>query len=225
MKTALPRAETSIDKLYRIATASQLTGIPVQTMRAWESRHAVVQPTRDAGNVRLYRPADIERLLLGGGCKVLVVGPALASVPEAAWRARSDVRVQACWSTLADAEAKSLTSMDVVIVDEPVLRNDLPAALRQLRSATQAPVVIATYGFVSRQILSRLDKANFIALATPADPEQIARICQLGLSISPTPPAASSQRLMHSAAPRRCASSAAQPVALQGAVRMSKSLG
>ena len=134
---------------------------------------------------------------------MLVVGPAPASVIEAAWRARSDVRVQACWSTLADAEAKSLTSVDVVVVDEPVLRNDRPAALRQLRSATQAPVVIATYGFVSRQILSRLDKANVIALATPADPAQIARICQLGVSISPTPPAASSQRLMHLAAPRR----------------------
>ena len=96
MKTASSRTETSIDGLYRIATASQPTGIPVQTIRAWESRHAVVQPTRNAGNVRLYRRADIERLLLGGGCKVLVAGPSLASVLKAAWRAKSDVRVQAC---------------------------------------------------------------------------------------------------------------------------------
>ncbi|MBC7729677.1 MAG: MerR family transcriptional regulator [Microbacteriaceae bacterium] len=43
---------------------SKLTGIPVPTLRVWESRHAVVQPTRNAGNVRLYRRADIERLAL-----------------------------------------------------------------------------------------------------------------------------------------------------------------
>ena len=64
MKTALSRFETSIDGLYPIATASQLTGIPVKTILAWESRHAVVQPTRNAGNVRLYRRPDIERSLL-----------------------------------------------------------------------------------------------------------------------------------------------------------------
>jgi len=59
-----PGADASIDGLYRIATVSSLTGIPVPTLRVWESRHAVVQPMRNAGNVRLYRRADIERLLL-----------------------------------------------------------------------------------------------------------------------------------------------------------------
>ena len=240
MKTAPSSADRSIDGLYRIATVSHLTGIPVQTIRVWESRHAVVQPTRSAGNVRLYRRADIERLSLvkaavdagqaistvaalterqlkarfkdtpapvakarKTSCRVLVVGRALASVLKTAWKARSDVQVQASVPTLADTESGSLPAVDAVIVDAPVLRNDLAAALRQLRSATQAPVVIVVYGFGSRQILSRLDNANVIALASPADPAQIARICQLGLAIDPTPPAAFSQMLMHSAAARR----------------------
>ncbi len=245
MKTVSSSADTSIDGLYRIATVSHLTGIPVQTLRVWESRHAVVQPTRSAGNVRLYRRADIERLSLvkaavdagqaistvaaltdrqikarfkdapvsaaakarKAGCRVLVVGTALASVLKTAWKARSDVRVQASLPTLADidpdSEPESLPSVDAVIVDAPVLRNELPAALRQLRTATHAPVVVVVYGFASRQILSRLDNANVIALAAPADPAQIARICQLGLSINPAPPAAFSQMLMHSAAARR----------------------
>ena len=64
MKALLPRADAVIDGLYRIATVSNLTGIPVPTLRVWESRHAVVQPARNAGNVRLYRRADIERLAL-----------------------------------------------------------------------------------------------------------------------------------------------------------------
>ncbi len=244
MKTVSPSADTSLDGLYRIATVSHLTGIPVQTIRVWESRHAVVQPTRSASNVRLYRRADIERLSLvkaavdagqaigtvaaltdrqlkarfkdapvsatataakarKAGCRVLVVGLAMASVLKTAWKARSDVRVQASLPSLADTDLAALPSVDAVIVDAPVLRNDLPAALRQMRTATRAPVVIVVYGFGTRQILSRLDNANVIALAAPADPAQIARICQLGLSIDPTPPAAFSQRLMHSAAVRR----------------------
>ncbi len=252
MKIAPSSADTSIDGLYRIATVSHLTGIPVQTIRVWEARHAVVQPTRNASNVRLYRRADIDRLSLikaavdagqaistvaaltdrqikarfkdapisaiasaakarKAGCKVLVVGSALASVLKTAWKARSDVRVQASLPTLAeldanlepDTESGSLPSVDAVIVDTPVLRNDLPAALRLLRAATRAPVVIVVYGFGSRQLLSRLDNANVIALAAPADPAQIARICQLGLAIDPTPPAAFSQMLMHSARARR----------------------
>ena len=137
------------------------------------------------------------------GCRVLVYGSELASVLKTAWKARSDVRVQTSLPTLAGTEPWTLPSFDAVIVDAPVLRNDLPAALRQIRTATQAPVVVVVYGFGSRQVLARLDNANVIALAAPVDPAQIARICQLGLSIDPAPTAAFSQMLMHSAAARR----------------------
>ena len=240
MTNVSPSVDTSIDGLYRIATVSQLTGIPVQTLRVWESRHAVVQPTRSAGNVRLYRRADIERLTLvkaavdagqaistlaalsdrqikarfkdaplpaakarSASCRVLVVGSALAGVLKQAWKARSDVRVQASVLTLAGTQTASLPTVDAVIVDAPVLRNDLLADLMSLRTSIRAPVIIVVYGFGSRQILSRLDSANVIALSAPADPAQIARICQLGLAIDPTPPAAFSQLLLHSAAARR----------------------
>lgn len=240
MKVDSSSNANSIDGLYRIATVSHLTGIPVQTIRVWESRHAVVQPMRTAGNVRLYQRTDIERLSIvkvavdagqaistvaaltnrqikarfkdgpvpeakarKASCRVLVVGSAMGVALQTAWKARSDVRVQAGLPTLADMDTTSLPAVDAVIIDAPVLRNDLPAALRQLRSAVEAPVVIVVYGFGSRQILSRLDNANVIALAAPADPAQIARICQLGLAIDPAPPAAFSQMLMHSAAARR----------------------
>lgn len=239
MKTTPSSADDSIDGRYRIATVSHLTGIPVQTIRVWESRHAVVQPTRSEGNVRLYRRADIERLSLVKAavdagqaigtvaaltdrqikarfkdapspaktratcCRVLVYGSALASVLKTTWKSRSDVRVQASLPTLADTDPGTLPSVDAVIVDAPVLRNDLPAVLRQLRSQTKAQVVIVIYGFGNRQLLARLDTANVIALAAPADPAQIARICQLGMSVDSKPPAAFSEMLMRSAAARR----------------------
>ena len=156
MKTVPSSADASIDGLYRIATVSHLTGIPVQTIRVWESRYTVVQPTRSSGNVRLYRRADIARLSLvkaavdagqaistvaaltdrqlkarfkdappaattarTTGCRVLVCGSALASVLKTAWKARSDVRVQASLPTIADTELASLPSVDAVIVDVP----------------------------------------------------------------------------------------------------------
>ena len=125
---------------------------------------------------------------------------------KTAWHARSDVRVQAslpALPALPDAGFDSLPSVDAVIVDAPALSDALLAALRPLRAATRAPVVIVVYGFGSRRILSRLDNANVIALAAPTDPAQIARICQLGLSIDTTPPSDFSQMLMRSAGPRR----------------------
>jgi MerR family transcriptional regulator, light-induced transcriptional regulator len=245
MKAAPPIADTAIDGLYQIAAVSKLTGIPVPTLRIWESRHAVVEPTRNAGNVRLYRRADVERLSLikaavdaghaistvapltnrqikarytsqavpltkarQARCRVLVCGAALAAVLKTAWHTRSDVRVQGVLPGLAGLAVPDLDSLppvDAVIVDAPVVNNALPAVLRQLRAATKAPVVIVVYGFGSRQALARLDAANVIALAAPTDPAQLARICQLGLAIDPTPPTAFSQMLMHSAAPRRYA--------------------
>ncbi len=64
MKSPVTLASAPAAGLYRIATVSNLTGIPIPTIRVWESRHAVVRPTRNAGNARLYRRADIERLSL-----------------------------------------------------------------------------------------------------------------------------------------------------------------
>ena len=240
MKTASRSADSSIDGRYRIATVSALTDIPVSTIRVWEARHAVVQPERNAGNVRLYRRADIERLILiraavdaghaistvaslsneqikarfasapevaltasQACCRVLVSGAALAGVLETAWRVRSDVRVQDVLATLPAAELEAMPLIDAVIVDAPVANGTLPAALRRLRAATNAPVVIVVYRFASRQVLARLDAGNFIALAAPTDPAQLARICQLALATRPTPPPAFSQLLMHSTAPQR----------------------
>ncbi len=64
MKVSAAPVDATSDGLYRIATVSKITGIPVPTIRVWEARHAVVQPTRSEGNVRLYKRTDIERLAL-----------------------------------------------------------------------------------------------------------------------------------------------------------------
>lgn len=47
--------------LYPIRAASRLSRLSVDTLRAWERRYSAVVPQRKNG-VRLYTPADIERL-------------------------------------------------------------------------------------------------------------------------------------------------------------------
>ena len=48
---------------YPIRAASRLTGIAIDTLRAWERRHGAVTPTRDDRG-RLYTEGDIARLRL-----------------------------------------------------------------------------------------------------------------------------------------------------------------
>jgi len=48
---------------YPIRAVAQLTGIQIDTLRAWERRYGVVTPARD-GRGRMYTDADVERLRL-----------------------------------------------------------------------------------------------------------------------------------------------------------------
>ena len=48
---------------YPIRAVSKLTGVAIDTLRAWERRYGAVTPTRD-GRGRLYSDADVARLRL-----------------------------------------------------------------------------------------------------------------------------------------------------------------
>ncbi len=49
---------------FTIRAASALTGINQNTLRAWERRHALIQPERTPKGYRLYSAEDLERLRL-----------------------------------------------------------------------------------------------------------------------------------------------------------------
>ena len=51
---------------YPIRAVSKLTGIGIDTLRAWERRYGAVTPIRDDRG-RMYTDADIARLRLLGG--------------------------------------------------------------------------------------------------------------------------------------------------------------
>lgn len=47
---------------FPLRVAVRMTGLSAERLRAWEARHAVVQPLRTPGGSRRYRNADIKRL-------------------------------------------------------------------------------------------------------------------------------------------------------------------
>ena len=50
------------DELLRIGELSRRAGVSPELLRAWERRYGLLRPTRSAGGLRLYSPADIERV-------------------------------------------------------------------------------------------------------------------------------------------------------------------
>ncbi len=48
--------------MYTIKRASEMVGVPVATLRAWQRRYRVVKPRRSDSGYRLYSAADIAKL-------------------------------------------------------------------------------------------------------------------------------------------------------------------
>ncbi len=83
--------------LYPIRAVSQLTDIPLDTLRAWERRYQVVVPGRGTRG-RLYTEADVQRLLLLKAC--LSHGHAIGQVASLA-----DEELQKLLADVAPASA------------------------------------------------------------------------------------------------------------------------
>ena len=55
---------TSSGPLYRIGAVSKTTGIPVSTLRIWETRYGAFRPLKTEGNQRLFEEHDVSKALL-----------------------------------------------------------------------------------------------------------------------------------------------------------------
>lgn len=49
---------------FRIGELSRRSGVSPELLRAWERRYGLLRPVRSAGGLRLYSPADVERVRL-----------------------------------------------------------------------------------------------------------------------------------------------------------------
>ena len=50
------------DGVLRIGELSKRSGVSPELLRAWERRYGLLRPVRSAGGLRLYAPADVERV-------------------------------------------------------------------------------------------------------------------------------------------------------------------
>jgi DNA-binding transcriptional MerR regulator len=55
---------TSTDLLFRIGAVSKTTGIPVSTLRIWETRYGAFSPVKTEGKQRLFEESDISKAML-----------------------------------------------------------------------------------------------------------------------------------------------------------------
>lgn len=55
---------TSSPTLYRIGAVSKLSGVPVPTLRIWQTRYNAFSPSTTAGQHRLYNEADVRKAAL-----------------------------------------------------------------------------------------------------------------------------------------------------------------
>ncbi len=92
----------------RIGELSKRVGVSPELLRAWERRYGLLRPARSAGGLRLYSPADVERVALMQ--QHLAQGMAAAEAAALAVRegvdeqgARTALRPEAIRSKLAEA--------------------------------------------------------------------------------------------------------------------------
>ncbi|MEX3775560.1 MerR family transcriptional regulator [Pseudomonas sp. MYb118] len=119
---AVPSAQ---DELFPIREVSRLTGVNPVTLRAWERRYGLIQPTRTESGHRLYALADIERVhsILGWldrGVAVSKVGKILAKVSplQALSHIIPDELVQADYAQWQQQVHAAVSAFDDIQLDQ-----------------------------------------------------------------------------------------------------------
>lgn len=101
--------------MLRIGELSKRTGVSPELLRAWERRYGLLRPTRSAGGLRLYAPADLERVRRMQ--QQLAEGLAAAEAAAAAMSGVADERAAPSQPSLAGLRGDLTDALDRF--DEP----------------------------------------------------------------------------------------------------------
>jgi DNA-binding transcriptional MerR regulator len=169
---------------YRIGTVSTLTGLSTHTIRAWERRYGVVEPSRSPSGLRLYGDADVSRLQL---LRALTdCGEAIGEVarlPDASLRERlarhaDEARGPRRPATAIEGPARALlldptlpdqlavAPADAAALDVAGVVSDRPALERRLGEET-VDVVIASLEFLGPDPAETVERLGELAPETP----------------------------------------------------------
>jgi DNA-binding transcriptional MerR regulator len=92
----------------RIGELSKRSGVSPELLRAWERRYGLLRPTRSTGGLRLYSPADLERVRLMR--RHLAEG--VAAAEAAALALRADAALQTPGTSLREELRQALDGFD-----------------------------------------------------------------------------------------------------------------
>jgi DNA-binding transcriptional MerR regulator len=118
----------------RIGELSRRSGVSPELLRAWERRYGLLQPTRSAGGLRLYSPADLDRVRAMQ--QHLADGYAAAEAAALAAQEAGRQNEEVAGSTSKDELAAALATFDDgeahAAFDALVARLSLDALLRDV---------------------------------------------------------------------------------------------
>jgi DNA-binding transcriptional MerR regulator len=155
--------------LIRIGELSRRTGVPADTLRAWERRYGLLSPARSEGGFRLYRRQDEERVramrsLLDSGlsaaeaARVAKLQPLPSTAAEASSTAGAGRRLQEALERFDEAEANAVLDEAVSALSVDALAGQviLPA-LKQVGERWQrGEVSVGQEHFASNVVRGRL---------------------------------------------------------------------
>ena len=98
-----------LSRLYAPAEIERLTGIPMNTLRAWERRYGVPKPRRGDGGHRMYTEADLETLQFLR--KQVAAGVAISHA-IASWREQQPASPDMHPDALVDALITAVDQLD-----------------------------------------------------------------------------------------------------------------
>jgi MerR family transcriptional regulator, light-induced transcriptional regulator len=128
-------------ELLRIGELSKRAGVSPELLRAWERRYGLLRPARSAGGLRLYSPADVERVALMQ--QHLAEGMAAAEAAAAAVRDRSDE--EAARTALRPAAIRDELATALDAFDEPRAQAILDRLLALATVETLLAEVVVPY--------------------------------------------------------------------------------
>src|SRR5688572_645712 len=102
-------------EVLRIGELSKRVGVSPELLRAWERRYGLLRPARSAGGLRLYSPADVERVML----MQHHLADGMAAAEAAALAVRDVADEEAARATLAPAVIRAELAEALDAFDEP----------------------------------------------------------------------------------------------------------
>lgn len=120
----------------RIGAVARRTGVAVATLRAWESRYAVLRPSRTEGGHRLYSEEDVDRVL--AVLRLTGQGWSVAAAAASVTAERSPARLGLVRSPSEGEDEAGTTTRTAERTDATTvrLRDDLARAIHAFDAST-----------------------------------------------------------------------------------------